>query len=101
MEESAHIRPNVNGGWIHARVHREGNNAIFSISNSSEVIPVDMQTRLFERFFRVSESHARASQVVQDLAKFLPRNRISARREIETGIRKWHDVSAQSEPGSH
>ena len=40
---------------------RDGSNALFSISNSSEVIPGGIQTRLFERFFRVSESRDRQS----------------------------------------
>jgi two-component system, OmpR family, heavy metal sensor histidine kinase CusS len=50
------VNYNVNGGWILGRLQVEGGNAVFSISNSSEVIPAEMQTRLFERFFRVSES---------------------------------------------
>jgi two-component system, OmpR family, heavy metal sensor histidine kinase CusS len=55
------VNHNINGGWILARLQREGSNAIFSISNSSEVIPVEMQTRIFERFFRASESRDRQS----------------------------------------
>jgi signal transduction histidine kinase len=55
------VNHNINGGWILARLQREGSNAIFSISNSSEVIPVEMQTRIFERFFRASESRDRES----------------------------------------
>ena len=52
---------NTNGGWIVTRLHRQGSNAIFSISNSSEVIPVEAQTRIFERFFRASDSRDRQS----------------------------------------
>jgi two-component system, OmpR family, heavy metal sensor histidine kinase CusS len=55
------VNHNINGGWIHARLQREGSNAVFSISNSSEMIPVEMQTRLFERFFRASDSRDRQS----------------------------------------
>jgi two-component system, OmpR family, heavy metal sensor histidine kinase CusS len=55
------VNHNINGGWILARLQREGSNAIFSISNSSEIIPLEMQTRIFERFFRASDSRDRQS----------------------------------------
>ena len=55
------VNHNIKGGWILAKVQREGTNAVFSISNSSEMIPVEMQTRIFERFFRASDSRDRKS----------------------------------------
>jgi two-component system, OmpR family, heavy metal sensor histidine kinase CusS len=55
------VNHNINGGWILTRLQREGSNAVFSISNSSEMIPVEMQTRIFERFFRTSDSRDRQS----------------------------------------
>ena len=55
------VNHNINGGWILATLQREGSNAVFSISNSSEMIPVEMQTRIFERFFRTSDSRDRQS----------------------------------------
>ncbi len=55
------VNYNVSAGWIRASVQRDGRNAIFSISNSSDGIPVEMRPRLFERFFRVSDSRDRQS----------------------------------------
>jgi signal transduction histidine kinase len=55
------VNHNIKGGWILAKLQREGTNAVFSISNSSEMIPVEMQTRIFERFFRASDSRDRKS----------------------------------------
>jgi two-component system, OmpR family, heavy metal sensor histidine kinase CusS len=55
------VKYNTNGGWVHARMQHDGNNAVFSLSNSSDAIPIEMQTRLFERFFRANETRDRES----------------------------------------
>jgi two-component system, OmpR family, heavy metal sensor histidine kinase CusS len=52
---------NIKAGWIHASVQRQRDNAIISLANSGEVIPLEMQKRLFERFFRVSDFRSRES----------------------------------------
>jgi two-component system, OmpR family, heavy metal sensor histidine kinase CusS len=55
------LKYNNVGGRIHARLQHDGNNAVFSILNSTAAIPVEMQTRLFERFFRAHEARDRDS----------------------------------------
>lgn len=44
-------------GIVTMSLEREGTHAVFTISNTGPGIPLEMQPRLFERFFRVD--HAR------------------------------------------
>ena len=47
------IKYNHIGGLITMRLERQGTHAVFTIANSGPGIPMEMKTRLFERFFRV------------------------------------------------
>ena len=53
------IKYNCKDGWIRVVLHREGEVAKFSISNSGEEIPMEEKERIFERFYRISKSHNR------------------------------------------
>ncbi len=46
------IKYNRPGGSVSMNLHREGDKAVFSITNTGPDIPVELQPRLFERFFR-------------------------------------------------
>lgn len=51
------VKYNQPGGLVAMSLHRDGTHAVFTISNTGPGIPLEMQPRLFERFFRVD--HAR------------------------------------------
>ncbi len=50
------IKYNRPAGSVTMSLRREGDRAIFSITNSGPGIPAEMQPRLFERFFRADHS---------------------------------------------
>lgn len=51
------VKYNHPGGLVAMSLHRDGTRAVFTITNTGPGIPLEMQPRLFERFFRVD--HAR------------------------------------------
>jgi signal transduction histidine kinase len=61
------VNHKISAGWILARLQREGSNAIFSISNSSEAIPVEMQTRILNASFE-RVTHVTGGREESDLA---------------------------------
>ncbi|MFP5521205.1 sensor histidine kinase [Peptococcus simiae] len=52
------IKYNIPGGYVHISVMEEGDEVLISVSDNGAGIPKDMQSRLFERFYRVDTSHS-------------------------------------------
>jgi len=50
------VKYNRPGGSVAMSLRREGDRAIFTITNTGAGIPVEMQARLFERFFRADRA---------------------------------------------
>jgi two-component system, OmpR family, heavy metal sensor histidine kinase CusS len=53
------IKYNRPAGNVHLRLHREAQEAIFTLTNTGPAIPAEAQPRLFERFFRGDKAHNR------------------------------------------
>ena len=52
------IKYNIPGGYVHISVMEEEEEVLISVSDNGAGIPKDMQSRLFERFYRVDTSHS-------------------------------------------
>ena len=53
------IRYNIDGGKVIIDIKNSGNNIILSVTDTGIGIPPEHQQRIFERFYRVDESHSR------------------------------------------
>jgi signal transduction histidine kinase len=53
------VKYNVQGGKLTLSLRKENQNAIFQITNSGKGLAVELQPRVFERFFRGDASHSR------------------------------------------
>jgi two-component system heavy metal sensor histidine kinase CusS len=53
------IKYNRVGGDVHLRLQRAEGEVVFSVTNTGPAIPVEVQPRLFERFFRGDKAHNR------------------------------------------
>lgn len=53
------IKYNYEGGSVKVSVLRSGDKAVLSVSDTGIGIPVEEQSRIFERFYRVDKSHSR------------------------------------------
>ncbi|MBR4933329.1 MAG: PAS domain S-box protein, partial [Clostridia bacterium] len=53
------IRYNKDGGKVEVSIKEENNNIVLSVSDTGIGIPVEHQTRIFERFYRVDKSHSK------------------------------------------
>lgn len=55
------IRYNVDGGSVTVTVAAEGGKNILRVSDTGIGIPLEHQSRIFERFYRVDKSHSRST----------------------------------------
>ena len=55
------IKYNVDGGSVRMTVSGDGANACVTVADTGIGIPLEQQTRVFERFYRVDKSHSKAS----------------------------------------
>lgn len=53
------IKYNKEGGSVEVSVEESDNNVILSVSDTGIGIPLDNQSRVFERFYRVDKSHSK------------------------------------------
>ena len=55
------VKYNREGGSVEIRVARENGHIVLSVSDTGIGIPLEHQSRIFERFYRVDKSHSRQS----------------------------------------
>ena len=55
------VKYNREGGSVDIRVARENGHIVLSVSDTGIGIPLEHQSRIFERFYRVDKSHSRQS----------------------------------------
>ncbi len=53
------VKYNVDGGSVDISLVKDGDNAVFSVSDTGIGISYDEQERVFERFYRVDKSHSK------------------------------------------
>ncbi len=53
------VKYNVEGGRVDISLTKDGDKAIFSVSDTGIGISYDEQERVFERFYRVDKSHSK------------------------------------------
>ena len=53
------IRYNKEGGSVTVGLNKNANNVILKVSDTGIGIPVEHQSRVFERFYRVDKSHSK------------------------------------------
>ena len=55
------VQYNVSGGRVDVRVTKENAHVVLKVADTGIGIPVEHQSRVFERFYRVDKSHSKAS----------------------------------------
>ncbi len=55
------IKYNKDGGSVTVSVQKEENQALLTVADTGVGIPMEHQSRVFERFYRVDKSHSRAT----------------------------------------
>ena len=55
------LKYNVPGGRVDVSVKKQDGHVVFSVADTGIGIPLEHQSRVFERFYRVDKSHSRAS----------------------------------------
>lgn len=55
------VKYNVNGGSVHAEITETDSEITFTVSDTGIGIPLEHQSRVFERFYRVDKSHSKQS----------------------------------------
>ena len=54
------VKYNVANGWIHFRLQQDASGFYLSIENPSSPLPVDFETKAFDRFYRADDARSRS-----------------------------------------
>lgn len=87
------IKYNKEGGSVEVSVEESDNNVILSVSDTGIGIPLDNQSRVFERFYRVDKSHSKETggtglglSIVKHAVQYL-NGKISLESNVDKGTK--------------